>query len=388
LAADDDNDQFLMTIRILALVGDCYGAPGGIARYNQDLFESLAAVESQGSNAERPEAEMLVLPRLGDATGIMLPAGIRQWPPVFSRSLYSLVSFWVAWRHRPIDIVFCGHVFMAPLAWALARLFGARYWLQTHGVDIWTPQTGLKQAAVEAADLVTAVSRVTRRRLLSWADLDPHRVRVLSNTVRDVFAPGTPSSTYCKRLGLRGGPVLLTVGRLASTERSKGHEPIFAILPALRARFPSLVYVIAGDGDDRERLEARARELELGPEVVRFLGYVPDKELPDLYRLADLFVMPSATEGFGIVYLEAAACGLRVLGGASDGSNDAIQDANVGATVDPNDPNALLIAIETGLQKGRVDPAAIEAYRRPHFARVARLVLTELRQAPLLPRPG
>jgi len=382
LTIDDDN-TLPMTIRIVALVGDCYGAPGGIARYNQDLFESLVTTDQHGPNAQEQQAEILVVPRLGDASGIALPAHIRQWPPVFSRLLYSLVAFWVAWHHRPIDVVFCGHVYMAPLAWGLARFFGARYWLQTHGVDIWTPQRRLKRAAVEKADLVTAVSRVTRRRLLGWANLDPHRVRVLPNTVRDVFAPGIASPAYRGRLGLRGGPVLLTVGRLASTERSKGHEPIFTILPALRAQFPDLVYVIAGDGDDRERLEARARELGLAQETVRFLGYVPDEELPDLYRLADLFVMPSATEGFGIVYLEAAACGLRVLGGVGDGSNDAIQDDRVGATVDPDDPKALLRAIETGLSNGRVDPAAIEAYRRPHFARLARLVLTELMEAPL-----
>jgi phosphatidylinositol alpha-1,6-mannosyltransferase len=377
-----------MTIRILALVGDCYGAPGGIARYNQDLFESLVTGDLRGPNGRRPQVEILVVPRLGDASGITLPAHIRQWPAVFSRLLYSLVSLWAAWRHRPIDIVFCGHVYMAPLAWSLARIFGTRYWLQAHGVDIWTPQAGLKRASIEKADLVTAVSRVTRRRLLGWTDVDPHRVRVLPNTVRDVFAPGAASTTYRERLGLRGSPVLLTVGRLASTERSKGHEPIFAVLPALRARFPDVVYVVAGDGDDRERLEARALELGLGPQTVRFLGYVPDEELPDLYRLADLFVMPSATEGFGIVYLEAAACGLRVLGGAGDGSSDAIQDARVGATVDPDDLNALLSAIETGLRSGRVDPVAIEAYRRPHFASVARLVLTELMEAPLVRRPA
>ncbi len=377
-----------MTIRILALVGDCYGAPGGIARYNQDLFESLVTADAQGPNARASQVEILVVPRLGDATGIVLPTGIHQWPPVFSRWLYSLVAFWVAWRHRPIDVVFCGHVFMAPLAWALARLFGARYWLQTHGVDIWTRQAGLKRLAVEKADFVTAVSRVTRRRLLGWADLDPHRVRVLPNTVRDVFTPGAASAAYRERLSLRSGPMLLTVGRLASTERSKGHEAIFAILPALQARFPDLVYVIAGDGDDRERLEARARKFGLGPETVRFLGYVPDEELPDLYRLADLFVMPSATEGFGIVYLEAAACGLRVLGGAGDGSNDAIQDARVGAMVDPEDLNALLAAIEAGLRNGRVDPAAIEAYRRPHFAELARLLLKELMEASAVRQPA
>jgi phosphatidylinositol alpha-1,6-mannosyltransferase len=117
--------------------------------------------------------------------------------------------------------------------------------------------------------------------------------------------------------------------------------------------------------------------------MVRFLGYVPDVELPDLYRLADLFVMPSSTEGFGIVYLEAAACGLRVVGGASDGSADAIQDSRVGTTVDPDDPEALLAAIAAGLQGDRVDPTAIEAYRRPHFAGIARLLLAELMDRPL-----
>jgi len=362
-----------VTVRILALVGDCYGARGGIARYNQDLFECLA-----GAGAAGAKVELLVVPRLGDANGLALPTGIRQWPPMFGRVRYSLSALWIAWRHRPIDVVFCGHVFMAPLAWGLARLFRARYWLQTHGIDIWAPQQGLKRAAIEAADLVTAVSRLTRHRLLGWTDLDPHRVRVLPNTVRDVFAPGAASAAYRERLGLHGRPVLLTVGRLASTERSKGHEPIFAVLPKLRARFPHLMYVIAGDGDDRARLEALARDLGFGPDAVRFLGYVPDEDLPDLYRLADLFVMPSATEGFGIVYLEAAACGLRVLGGAADGSSDAIRDESVGEAVDPGDTQALCEAIFRLLGRGKTDPAAIEPYRRPHFAATTRLIFASL----------
>lgn len=360
-----------MTVRILALVGDCYGARGGIARYNKDLFESL--VDGDG-----PKTEVLVVPRLGDADGFVLPPGIRQWPPIFNRALYSLASLWIAWRYRPIDVIFCGHAYMAPLAWGLARLLGARYWLQTHGVDIWTPQKGIKRAAVEAADLVTAVSRVTRRRLLEWTDLPPDRVRVLPNTLRDIFVPGAAKPDYRAGLDIAGRPVILTVGRLVSTERSKGHEAIFAILPALRQRFPDLVYLIAGEGDDLPRLRQRAQDLGLNSDKVRFLGYVSNADLPDLYRLADLFVMPSSTEGFGIVYLEAAACGVRVVGGAGDGSADAIQDSRVGATVNPDDPAALQEAIVAGLQGGRVDPAAIEAYRRPHFARIARLLLVEL----------
>ena len=240
-----------MTVRILALVGDAFGARGGIARYNRDLFTALASAG----------AEILVLPRLGDAAGIALPAGVRQRPAIFGKLRFSLVSLWTAWRFRPVDVVFCGHVFMAPLAVLLARLLGARYWLQAHGTDIWNDRRSSVRRAIEAADQVTTVSRGTRQRLLGWVDLAPERVRVLPNTVDERFAPGPASPALRERLKLGPGPILLTVGRLAASERYKGHELIFAALPALRARFPGLVHVVAGDGDDRARLEARAAEL-------------------------------------------------------------------------------------------------------------------------------
>jgi phosphatidylinositol alpha-1,6-mannosyltransferase len=360
-----------MTVRILALVGDAFGARGGIARYNRDLFTALASAG----------AEILVLPRLGDAAGIALPDGVHQRPAMFGKLRFSLVSLWTAWRFRPVDVVFCGHVFMAPLAVLLARLLGARYWLQAHGTDIWNDRRSSVRRAIEAADQVTTVSRGTRQRLLGWVDLAPERVRVLPNTVDERFAPGPALPTLRERLKLAAGPILLTVGRLAASERYKGHELIFAALPALRARFPGLVHVVAGDGDDRARLEGRAAELA-GDAAVRFLGYVPDEELPDLYRLADLFVMPSAEEGFGIVYLEAAACGLRVIGGAGGGSGDAVPDARVGELVDPADLTGLVEAVTRLLGQGRVDPAAIEPYRRPHFAAAAGLLLARLMAQP------
>jgi phosphatidylinositol alpha-1,6-mannosyltransferase len=361
-----------MGVRILALVSDAYGARGGIARYNRDLIEALAGAGAQ----------VQVLPRLGEVGTRALPAGVRQHRAVFGRLRYLLVSLFVAWRYRPFDVLFCGHLRMAWLAVILARLLGARFWLQAHGTDIWSDRRDGVRRAIEAADQVTTVSRASRKHLLDWVDLAPERVRVLPNTVDERFVPGPPSPELRQRLQLGPGPILLTVGRLAASERYKGHELVFAALPTLRERFPDLVHVVVGEGDDRARLEKRASELAGDPRAVRFLGYVPDEELPDLYRLADLFVMPSSDEGFGIVYLEAAACGLRVIGGAGGGSGDAIPDDRVGAIVDPVDRDGLIEAVKRLLQQGRGDPTAIAPYRRPHFAAAAGLLLARLLAQP------
>ncbi len=351
----------------MALLTDGYGARGGIARYNQDLMESLA----DGG------AKIFVLPRLGDISGLTLPSGIEQAPPTLDRLGYFLRTLWSAWRRGPFDVVFCGHLYMAVLGCLIARLLGARLWLQAHGTEALEAPGRLTRRAVEAADLVTAVSRATRRALLGWANLAPERVRVLPDTVRDVFVPGLPSEALRTRLGLGPGPILLTVSRLAARERYKGHEQIFAVLPALRTEFPSLVHVVAGDGDDRARLEARALELAGDRAAVRFIGFVSEEDLPDLYRTADLYVMPSAKEGFGIVYLEAAACGLRVIGGRGGGTADAIIE-QIGMRVDPNDSAALAYSIRKMLAKGRGDAAAVEPYRRKTFATAARRLLARL----------
>ncbi len=358
--------------RLLALLTDGYGAQGGIARYNQDLFDSLSEAGAQS----------FIMPRHGNAAALVLPSGVEQAPAVFGRLRYLVNSLLVGRRHGPFDVVFCGHIYMALLGWILAKLLGARLWLQAHGAEVIEAPGALTRRAIEAADLVTVVSRATRHTLLSWADLPPERVRVLPDTVRDIFVPGPPSDALRSRLGLGPGPILLTVGRLASAERYKGHEQIFAVLPALRAKFPTLVHVVAGDGDDRGRLEACAAELAGDRAAVRFVGFVPEADLPDLYRSADLYVMPSTKEGFGIVYLEAAACGLRVVGGVGGGSADAVPGEHIGVLVDPADSKALEEGILHLLAMGKTSPEAVAPYRRDRFSAAAGRLLARLMAHP------
>jgi phosphatidylinositol alpha-1,6-mannosyltransferase len=265
-----------------------------------------------------------------------------------SRHAYSLAALWTAITHRPVDFVFCGHLRMAPLAAVICRVLNVPLWLQIHGVDVWHEFSALQHRAVESATLVTSVSRHTRRRLLHWAGIDPARVKVLPNTVKSQYQPGPKPGHLLERHAVGGKKVLLTVSRLSSLERYKGHDRVIRTLPRVLKQRPDTIYLIVGDGDDRPRLESLTVECGVR-ENVQFAGLVPEEELPDYFRLADVFVMPSAAEGFGIVFLEAMATGIRVIGGSRDGSRDALCDGALGTLVDPGNGEELASAIIAAL---------------------------------------
>jgi phosphatidylinositol alpha-1,6-mannosyltransferase len=103
---------------------------------------------------------------------------------------------------------------------------------------------------------------------------------------------------------------------------------------------PNIAYLIVGDGTDHHRLEEKARSLGVHERVV-FAGYIPEREKADHYRLADAYVMPGRGEGFGIVYLEALACGVPVVASKLDGSREAVRDGALGILVDPNDAEGI-----------------------------------------------
>ena len=333
------------SLRVLALVTDAFGGHGGIAQYNRDFLSALAACESV--------AHVTVLPRGAAGDPGKLPARVRQLDPVRGKLAYSLAALRIARTERPVHIVFCGHVFMAPLAAIIARGLRARLWVQVHGIDAWQELSWLCRRSVENAALVTSVSRYTRRRLLQWVGIDPARVKVLPDTVDPRFRPGAKPDYLVERHCLHGRKVLLTVSRLATSEQYKGHDQVIRILPQVLREHPDAFYLVAGDGDDRPRLEALAVQCGVADKVM-FAGRISHDELVDYYRLADLFVMPSTGEGFGIAFLEAMASGIPVIGGNKDGSLDPLADGTDGIAIDPEDGAALGAAICAALRNPAV----------------------------------
>jgi glycosyltransferase involved in cell wall biosynthesis len=159
------------------------------------------------------------------------------------------------------------------------------------------------------------------------------------------FFPGPKPARLLERYGLRvDQPVILTVARLAGAERYKGYDQILEALPVVQRRFPDVRYVLVGQGDDRARIDARIRELGLG-DAVTMAGFVSDAELRDHYNLCDVFAMPSKREGFGIVYVESAACGKPALGGNQDGAVDALNGGRFGVLVDPDNVGDIASAL-------------------------------------------
>jgi glycosyltransferase involved in cell wall biosynthesis len=186
--------------------------------------------------------------------------------------------------------------------------------------------------------------------------LSAERFEVIPDTYdTGKFRTGPVPLDLRKQLGLKGKKVIYTLARLDPGERYKGIDEVIAVLPDLVKEVPDLAYVVGGKGVDRQRLEEKARSLGLADRVI-FAGFIPEAEKADYYRLADLFVMPGWGEGFGIVYLESAACGVPVLGSTLDASAEVIERAGIGEAVNPKNPEELKAAMVRMLKKPMKGP--------------------------------
>jgi phosphatidylinositol alpha-1,6-mannosyltransferase len=339
---------------MLALVTDSFGGRGGIAQYNRDFLSALVDVGAVSS--------ILAMPRYAPDPE-PVPSGITQVRPRPSRFGYSVAALYAGLRY-PVDVVFCGHLYMSPLAALIARLTRAKLIVQTHGVEAWSRRSGVCQLAIEAADLIICTSRYTRSRVLGWSAVKPERIVLLPNTVDEAFTPGDGSALR-EAWGLKGKRVLLTVARMDNRERYKGHDRVITAIPQLVARGHDLIYVVVGEGDDQTRLVTLANKNGIGDRV-QFMGAVGRKTLVDAYRAADLFLMPSTGEGFGIAFLEAMASGTPALGLAVAGARDALVDGELGIAVTEDD---LPAAIERALSTTRPDPEVLASATRTRFGR-------------------
>ena len=330
--------------KVLMLLSDAFGGFGGIAKFNRDFLTALCASSVVDS--------VIAVPRVAsEATG-QLPAKLTYATSAlggkshFMRTVIRAARQLCANGKNSSPIIICGHINLLPAALLARKICRGPIYLIVHGIEAWKPlRNPILNISVKHIDDFITVSTVTRRRFLRWSGLRQDQGMILPDCVDlSVFTPGAKSKTLMERYGLENRTILLTLGRLATEERYKGIDEILEILPSLAQAVPNIAFLVVGDGSDRVRLEQKAQQVGIRERVI-FAGRISEEEKVDHYRLADAYVMPSSGEGFGIVFLEALACGIPVIGSKIDGSRDALLDGRLGILVNPTDPAELRAAI-------------------------------------------
>jgi len=284
-----------------------------------------------------------------------------------------------------LDLIVIGHVNLlrltsegTPPGWPPVVVWA-------HGNDVWGPMGGRFKEQLESAGRVIAVSHFTRGQILAHSP--GAKVEVVSNPVDTTFFTPPDGSIAVNR------DEVLICGRMSAAERYKGHDVLLAALPIAGEFLGRPVQLrIVGGGDDRHRLESEASKLGLASQVT-FTGRISLEELRDAYRRCGVFALPSRVierpighwggEGFGLVLLEAAACGRPVIASREGGSPDALVSGETGLLTDPSSPEAVAAAIAEILRDSSRADAMGSAGRRlmesrfslPKFSEAIRAVV-------------
>jgi glycosyltransferase involved in cell wall biosynthesis len=231
--------------------------------------------------------------------------------------------------------------------------------LIAHGIEVWMPFAAWKRYLLGKIDLFLPVSHFTKDKMKAVHGLPEEKFSVINNCLNPFLEKPlqkTKAGFLLDRYGLKEEhTVLLTLCRMADAEQYKGYDRVLESLPHLVKQYPDLRYLLAGKYDDKEkqRIENIISTFNLKDFVV-FTGFVADDEMSAHFNLADIFIMPSEREGFGMVFIEAMFYGLPVIAGNKDGSVDALCNGELGLLVNPED----VIAIAWAIKKMLNDTAA------------------------------
>ncbi|MEG4390853.1 glycosyltransferase family 4 protein [Microcoleus sp. BROC3] len=324
---------------------EIFSSEGGIQSYVKDILKAYLSITA-GTNSS-PQAEVLLLRDSEDCNNPYESKNLKFYylkteNPGLGRLKFATVLLTRLLQKRP-QRVFCGHIKLAPLIKILCQPLGIPYTILTYGKEVWEPLPPKYQTAMTKADRIWTISRYTRDRTCEINQLNPEKFHIVPCTVdENIFTTGQKPQDLLEQYNLVGAKILMTVARLRSTDIYKGVDVTIQALPPIAKTFPNVKYLVIGRGDDRSRLAKLADDLGVTERVI-FAGFVPTENLAAHYQLADAYVMPSQ-EGFGIVYLEALACGVPVLAGDADGSADPLQDGKLGWRVPHRDSAAVALA--------------------------------------------
>ncbi len=343
--------------RTLVVTNDFPPRQGGIQTFVAALLErrpsgSLVVLASDHPGSAEHDAA-LPYPVVRRPTGMLLPTRAT------ARAAADLA------RRHSCDSAFFGAAAPLGLLAPALREAGVRHLVgATHGHETgWVALPGSRQLMQRIAgglDVVTYITEFTRARLAPALQGRTRLAQLSPGVDVDRFTPDVDGAAIRRRHGLGEAPVVVCVSRLVAR---KGQDVLVQGWSEVLARHPSARLLLVGSGPDEAALRRAVAARGLEGSVV-LTGAVDAAELPAHYAAGDVFAMPCRTrragldvEGLGMVFLEAAACGLPVIAGTSGGAPEAVQEGVTGHVVDPRSPSAVAAALSGLLD----DPARARA---------------------------
>jgi len=314
-------------------------------------------------------------PIKGLSNKITRKIGSMVWPGSGFDTVVLKEAWWFLFGNalsKNIKVIHCGHIRAGLTGLIFKKLFSIPYFINVHGLEINLPlyKPGPRKKYLrkifQNADKIFSCSQQTKSICLKYG-AKPEKVVVTPLGVNlKKFNPQISGSTIRERYNLTDKKVLFSVSRLV---KRKGFDQVIKALPEIIKKIPNTVYLLAGDGPDKSRLTNLVKKYNLQDRVI-FTGRVKESELGQFYAAADLFTMPNRElkngdiEGFGIVYLEAAACAKPVIGGNSGGARDAVKDNETGLLVNPIKTREVAQAIVRILSDNKLGNRLGQAGRR------------------------
>jgi phosphatidylinositol alpha-1,6-mannosyltransferase len=234
---------------------------------------------------------------------------------------YALACLHTIFEFRRFDLIICTHINLLPVAWLLKLFHRCPVIPVIYGYDSWAPTSRkFVNFLCHRLESFISIRHLTASLFIKWTKISSEKYYYLPNCIDESkFGVRDPRKDLIERYKIKDKTVVMTTARLDSgVDLNKGVDEILEVLPELKNKIPNLVYLIIGDGEDRSRLEAKAKDLGV-TEMTVFTGYIPESEKADYYCLADVFAMPGSNPDFDrypyrFAFLEALACGIPVVG--------------------------------------------------------------------------
>jgi phosphatidylinositol alpha-1,6-mannosyltransferase len=285
-------------------------------------------------------------------------------------------SFHSLMQSLTAKVIILSHINLLPIA-CIIKVANpkAQIIFLIHGIEVWRPISGWKINFLNKYCLIWSVSKFTARKTQELHGLSAKNICVLPNCLDPFFHLPykfeKPAHLFERYKIESNTHILLGINRLTCHEHEKGYDQVLNVMPALLKIYPNICYLLAGKADpsEVERLNAKIVDRNL-QQHVKLIGYINDEELSDHYLLADIFLLISKKEGFGLVLLEAAACGCKIICGNIDGSSEAVLFGKMGTQVNPRNKRQLELAILASLQNKQENARALDLQKMcmEHFS--------------------